>query len=60
VKAQNKQYGLLIDDIAGIHVYWTRAAAGVPVQPLVVYKVFADGRPDELRGVDIVERRWQR
>jgi len=56
VKKQNKQYGLLIDDIAGGFTFTGR---GLPqafqVQSLVVYKVFADGRPDELvRGVDIV------
>lgn len=56
IKQQNKPYGLLIDDIAG---GFTLTGRGQPqafqVEPLVVYKVFADGRPDELvRGVDIV------
>ena len=56
IKAQNKPYGLLIDDIAG---GFTLTGRGQPqafqVEPLVVYKVYADGRPDELvRGVDIV------
>jgi TldD protein len=56
VKQQGKPYGLLIDDIAG---GFTLTGRGQPqafqVEPLVVYKVFADGRPDELvRGVDIV------
>ncbi len=56
VKEQNKPYGLLIDDIAG---GFTLTGRGQPqafqVEPLVVYKVFPDGRPDELvRGVDIV------
>jgi TldD protein len=56
IKEQNKPYGLLIDDIAG---GFTLTGRGQPqafqVEPLVVYKVFADGRPDELvRGVDIV------
>lgn len=56
VKAQNKQYGLLIDDIAGGFTFTGRGQPqAFQVQPLVVYKVFADGRPDELvRGVDIV------
>jgi TldD protein len=56
IKEQGKPYGLLIDDIAG---GFTLTGRGQPqafqVEPLVVYKVFADGRPDELvRGVDIV------
>ena len=56
IKQQNKPYGLLIDDIAG---GFTITGRGQPqafqVEPLVVYKVFPDGRPDELvRGVDIV------
>jgi TldD protein len=56
VKEQNKPYGLLFDDIAG---GFTITGRGQPqsfkVEPLVVYKVFPDGRPDELvRGVDII------
>jgi predicted Zn-dependent protease len=56
VKAQNKQYGLLIDDIAGGFTFTGRGQPqAFQVQPLVVYKVYGDGRPDELvRGVDIV------
>jgi len=56
VKQQNKPYGLLIDDIAGGFTFTGRGQPqAFQVQPLVVYKVFADGRPDELvRGVDIV------
>jgi TldD protein len=56
VKAQGKPYGLLIDDIAGGFTFTGRGQPqAFQVQPLVVYKVFADGRPDELvRGVDIV------
>jgi predicted Zn-dependent protease len=56
IKKQGKPFGLLIDDIAG---GFTTTGRGQPqafqVQPLVVYKVYPDGRPDELvRGVDIV------
>jgi TldD protein len=56
IKLQGKPFGLLIDDIAG---GFTLTGRGQPqafqVQPLVVYKVFADGQPDQLvRGVDIV------
>jgi TldD protein len=56
VKQQGKQYGLLIDDIAGGFTFTGRGQPqAFQVLPLVVYKVYADGRPDELvRGVDIV------
>jgi len=56
VKQQGKPYGLLIDDIFGGFTFTGRGQPqAFQVQPLVVYKVFADGRPDELvRGVDIV------
>jgi predicted Zn-dependent protease len=56
VKQQGKPYGLLIDDILGGFTFTGRGQPqAFQVQPLVVYKVFADGSPDELvRGVDIV------
>ena len=56
IKEQHKPYGLLIDDIAGGFTFTGRGQPqAFQVQPLVVYEVFADGRPDELvRGVDIV------
>jgi predicted Zn-dependent protease len=56
LKQQGKPYGLLIDDIAGGFTFTGRGQPqAFQVQPLVVFKVFADGRPDELvRGVDIV------
>ncbi len=56
VKEQGKSFGLLIDDIAGGFTFTGRGQPqAFQVLPLVVYKVFADGRPDELvRGVDIV------
>ena len=56
IKQQGKSYGLLIDDIAGGFTFTGRGQPqAFQVQPLVVYKVFADGKPDELvRGVDIV------
>ena len=55
-KEQGKPFGLLIDDIAGGFTFTGRGnPQAFQVLPLVVYKVFADGRPDELvRGVDIV------
>jgi TldD protein len=56
IKRQRKPFGLMIDDIAGGFTFTGRGQPqAFQVQPLVVYKVFADGRPDELvRGVDIV------
>ncbi|PYT58779.1 MAG: peptidase U62 [Acidobacteria bacterium] len=56
IKAQGKPYGLLIDDIAGGFTFTGRGQPqAFQVLPLVVYKVFPDGGPDELvRGVDIV------
>jgi len=56
IKAQGKPFGLLIDDIAGGFTFTGRGQPqAFQVLPLVVYKVFPDGRPDQLvRGVDIV------
>lgn len=56
VKKQGKEYGLVFDDIAGGFTLTTTSAPQVySLQPLIVTKVFADGRPDELvRGVKIV------
>jgi TldD protein len=56
IKAQGKPFGLLIDDIAGGFTFTGRGQPqAFQVLPLVVYKVFPDGRADELvRGVDIV------
>ena len=56
VKRQGKPYGLYFEEVAS--GYTTTRRQGLQaytVVPLVVYKVYADGRPDELiRGVDIV------
>jgi len=56
IREQHNPYGLLIDDIAGGFTFTGRGQPqAFQVQPLVVYEVFPDGRPDELvRGVDIV------
>ncbi|MBK7576056.1 MAG: hypothetical protein IPI24_01300 [Ignavibacteria bacterium] len=53
---QNKEFGLLFEDIQGGFTFTGRTVPNAfNVQPLVVYKVFADGRPDELvRGVDLI------
>ena len=56
VKRQNKPYGLYFQDITG--GFTTTARAGLQafkVIPVIVYRVYPDGRPDELvRGADIV------
>jgi predicted Zn-dependent protease len=56
VKKQNKPYGLYFDDIQGGFTLTTRSLPqSFQVLPVIVYKVYPDGRPDELvRGVDIV------
>ena len=56
VKKQGKPYGLYFDDIQGGFTLTTRALPqAFQVLPVIVYKVYADGRPDELvRGVSIV------
>jgi TldD protein len=56
VKEKGLPYGLLIDDIAGGFTFTGRGQPqAFQVTPLVVYRVFADGRPDQLvRGVNIV------
>ena len=55
-KKQNKPYGLYFEDISsGFAVTTRRSPQAFQVIPLVVYRVFVDGRPDELvRGVSIV------
>jgi predicted Zn-dependent protease len=55
-RRQNKEYGLLFEDIQGGFTFTGRTVPNAfNVQPLVVYKIFADGRPDELvRGVDLI------
>ena len=56
IKKQNKPYGLYFEEVSS--GYTTTGRQGLQaftVVPLVVYRVYADGRPDELiRGVDIV------
>ncbi len=55
-KKQNKPYGLYFEDISsGFAVTTRNAPQAFQVIPLVVYRVYTDGRPDELvRGVSIV------
>jgi predicted Zn-dependent protease len=56
IKRQNKPYGLYFADITGGFTTTQRAGLqAFKVIPVIVYKVFADGRPDQLiRGADIV------
>jgi predicted Zn-dependent protease len=55
-RTQDKPYGLLFEDITGGFTGTRRRGTQTfKVLPVVVYRVYADGRPDELvRGVDIV------
>lgn len=55
-KKDHKEYGYIIDQVAG---GFTQTGRYMPnafnVTPLVVYRIYTDGRPDELvRGVDLV------
>jgi TldD protein len=56
MKRQNKPYGFYFQQVTG--GYTTTGRSGFQsfkVLPLIVYRIYADGRPDELvRGVDIV------
>ena len=56
VKKEGKPYGLYFDDIQGGFTLTSRSLPqAFQVLPVIVYKVYPDGRPDELvRGVDIV------
>lgn len=55
-KRQNKPYGLLFSEIEGGYTQTERESTqGYKLLPVMVYRVYTDGRPDELiRGVDIV------
>ena len=56
IKKQGKPYGLYFEDIQGGFTLTTRGAPqAFQVIPVMVWRVYPDGRPDELvRGVDIV------
>ena len=56
IKRQNKAFGLIFDDISGGFTFTGRNSPNsYSVQPVTVWKVFADDRPDELvRGVDLI------
>ena len=56
IKRQGKPYGFYFEHVTGGFTTTGRAGfQSFKVIPLVVYRVYSDGRPDELvRGVDIV------
>jgi predicted Zn-dependent protease len=56
IKRQNKPYGLYFRDvIGGVTNTGRQGVQAFKVIPIIVYKVYPDGRPDELiRGADIV------
>lgn len=55
-RRQQKPYGLFFKDISGGFTYTGRyMPQSFNVTPLVVYKIYTDGRPDQLvRGVDLI------
>lgn len=55
-KKQNKEYGLFFEQVSGGFTFTTRYIPNAfNVTPIIVYKVYVDGRPDELvRGVDLI------
>jgi predicted Zn-dependent protease len=55
-KKQNKPFGLLFANIEGGNTFTGRTSPNAfNVMPLEVYKVYTDGRPDELvRGVNLI------
>jgi predicted Zn-dependent protease len=56
IKREHKPFGLYFEDIAGGFTLTTRnLPQAFQVMPLMVWRVYPDGRPDELvRGVDII------
>ena len=55
-KKQGKPFGLFFDDISGGFTFTGRGSPQVfQVRPIMVYRVYTDGRPDELvRGADLI------
>ncbi|MEK7724587.1 MAG: metallopeptidase TldD-related protein [Acidobacteriota bacterium] len=56
VKKQGKTFGLFFEDISGGFTNTSRfSPQAFQVTPIMVYRIYADGRPDELvRGVDLI------
>jgi predicted Zn-dependent protease len=55
-KKQDKPFGLIFKDISGGFTFTGRQIPqSYAVRPIIVYRVFTDGRPDELvRGADLI------
>jgi predicted Zn-dependent protease len=55
-KKQNKPFGLLFTEISGGYTQTGRSSPNAfNVTPLVVYRIYTDGRPDEMvRGVNLI------
>jgi hypothetical protein len=55
-KKQGKAFGLLFKDISGGFTMTSRTSTqSFQVTPIMVYRIYVDGRPDELvRGVDLI------
>lgn len=55
-KKQDKEFGLYFEVVQGGFTFTSRTIPNAfNVLPIVVYKIYADGRPDELvRGVDLI------
>lgn len=56
IKKQGKKFGLFFEDISGGFTNTSRfSTQAFQVMPIMVYRVYPDGRPDELvRGVDLI------
>jgi predicted Zn-dependent protease len=55
IKRQNKPFGLMFDDIEGGFTLTTRFTPNAfQVIPVMVYRVFPDGREELVRGVNLV------
>ncbi|RME28220.1 MAG: TldD/PmbA family protein [Deltaproteobacteria bacterium] len=56
LEEQGRPFGLIFDDITGGFTFTGRVTPNAfNVQPVTVWRVYADGRPDELvRGVDMI------
>jgi predicted Zn-dependent protease len=55
IKQQNKPFGLLFDDIAGGFTITGRTIPNAfNVLPVMVYRIYPDGREELVRGVDLI------
>lgn len=55
IRRQKKPFGLIFDDISGGFTFTGRTTPNsYSVQPVVVWKVYADGKEELVRGVDMI------